>query len=153
MLTNPQISFWISDEFWQNFQNSERVSIRILLFKSSIGSIAGPSNFSTLTRSRRESLRPEQRPRSPSRTSPPLASSRTCLSRSPCPPALPKMTGVLPKTKNPYFLENYFAIFGNPPTPNVWELMKSRKFFTNFEKNVEIPKNSHQNQYEKRWIW
>ena len=36
-----------------------------------------------------------------------------------CPPALPKMTGVLPKTKNPYFLENYFTIFGNPPTPNV----------------------------------
>jgi len=46
---------------------------------------------------------------------------------------------VLPKTKNPYFLENYFIIFRNPSTPNALKLMKSRKFFTHFEKNIEIP--------------
>ena len=26
-------NFWISDEFWQNFLNSERISTRILMFK------------------------------------------------------------------------------------------------------------------------
>ena len=60
---------------------------------------------------------------------------------------------VLPKTKNPYFLENYFTIFRNPPTPNALKLMKSRKFFTHFEKNIEILMNFHQNQSEKRRIW
>ena len=54
------------------------------------------------------------------------------------PPALPKMTGVLPKTKNPYFLENYFAIFRNPPTPNALKWMKSRIFFTIFGKLLKF---------------
>ena len=62
------------------------------------------------------------------------------------------------QTKNPYFLENYFAIFRNPPTPNALKLMKSRKFkfFTNLQiswKNIEIPINFHQNHCEKRRIW
>ena len=43
--------FWISDEFWQNFLNSERISTRILMFKSSIGSVPRRSNFSTLAAS------------------------------------------------------------------------------------------------------
>ena len=45
---------------------------------------------------------------------------------------------VLPKTKNPYFLENYFAIFRNPPTPNASKLMKSRIFFTIFGKLLKF---------------
>ena len=55
------------------------------------------------------------------------------------PPALPKMTDrVLPRTKNPYFLENYFTIFRNPPTPNALKLMKSRIFFTIFGKLLKF---------------
>ena len=41
-------NFWISDEFWQKFLNSERISARILMFKSSFGSVPRRSNFSTL---------------------------------------------------------------------------------------------------------
>ena len=69
------------------------------------------------------------------------------------PPGTAEDDRVLPTTKNPYFIENYFAIFRNPPTPNALKWMKSRKFFTNFEKNIEIPMNFHQNQCEKRRIW
>ena len=68
------------------------------------------------------------------------------------PPGTAEDDRVLPKTKNPYFLENYFTIFRNPPTPNALKIMKSRKFFTQFEKNIEIPINFHQNQCEKRRI-
>ena len=59
---------------------------------------------------------------------------------------------VLPKTKNPYFLENYFTIVRNPPAPNALKFMKSRKFFTHFEKKKKIPMNFHQNSWEKQWI-
>ena len=45
---------------------------------------------------------------------------------------------VLPKTKNPYFLENYFTIFRTPPTPNALKLMKSRIFFTIFGKLLKF---------------
>ena len=40
-------NFWISDEFWQTFLNCDRISIRILMFKSSNGSVAGRPNLST----------------------------------------------------------------------------------------------------------
>ena len=66
------------------------------------------------------------------------------------PPGTAEDDRVPPKTKNPYFLENYFGIFRNPPTPISLELMKSRKFFTNFEKNIEIRMHFHQNHCEKR---
>ena len=74
------------------------------------------------------------------------------LQTSIVPPGTAEDDRVLPTTKNPYFIENYFANFPDPPTPNALKLMKSRKFFTHFEKDIEIPMNFHQNQREKRRV-
>ena len=40
------------------------------------------------------------------------------------PPGTAEDDRVLPKTKNPYFIENYFGIFRNPLTPISLKLMK-----------------------------
>ena len=44
---DKSLNFWISDKFWQTFLNCDRISIRILMFKSSNGSVAGRPNLST----------------------------------------------------------------------------------------------------------
>ena len=68
------------------------------------------------------------------------------------PPGSAEDDRVLPKSKNPYFLENYFAIFCIPPYSECVKINEISNILHNFRKIVEIPKIFHQNQYEKHRI-